>query len=328
MRRRDFFLLVGAAAAGPPTLANGQQLPRLRRIGVLLGVSEAFPEGKKWLVTFVHGLAERGWSQDRNVQVDVRWSGGDADRIKTYAADLVGLNPDVILVGGTVGLAAVQKETHRIPVVAVQVIDLVSSGFAQSLARPGGNVTGFINFESSIGGKWLLTMKEVVPDLEQIAVMMNPANRAHGELTTGIQSAAQSLHMSVALLPVQSQDEISRGIDEIANRRSGLIVLPDTVTISNLQFIIDRSAAQKIPALYPYKEHVAAGGLMSYGPDQIEMYRRAASYSDRILRGDKAADLPVQAPTKFQLVINLKTAKALGLDVPISVLSRTDEVIE
>jgi putative ABC transport system substrate-binding protein len=294
----------------------------------LLGVSESFPGARNWLGTFVQGLAGLGWAQDRNVQIETRWSGGDADKIKTYAAELVALQPDVILVGGTVGLAAVQKETRRIPVVAVQVIDLVSSGFAQSLAQPGGNITGFINFETAIGGKWLLTLKEVVPNIDHVAVMLNPANRAHGELTKAIESAAQSLHVRVIALPVRSQEEIALRIGDLAGLNSGLIVLPDTVTISNLKLIIDLSAAQKVPAVYPYREHVAAGGLMSYGPDQIEMFRRAATYADRILRGESAANLPVQAPTKFELVFNLRVAKALGLSVPEAFLIRADEIIE
>jgi putative ABC transport system substrate-binding protein len=326
MKRREFIAGLGGAAAVGARGAWGQQNGRVRRIGVLLGVAEGTPN--IWLTTFEQELARLGWTQGRNAQIEVRWSGGDANKVRAYMAELVALKPDVILASGTLAVSAVQKETRTIPVIGVLVIDMVASGFAKSLAHPGGNITGFSNFETAIGGKWLLTLKEVAPNIERVAVMLNPDNRAHAGIAQTIEVASQSLGLRSTRLPVHSTEDIAQRIAEIAGQANSLVVLPDTVTISHSNLIIALAAKHQVPAVYPYRQYGAAGGLMSYGPDQNDFYRRAASYADRILRGESPADLPIQTPTKFELVFNLKAAKALGLSVPEAFLVRADEVIE
>ena len=329
MNRRGFIALVGGAAAAWPLAAWGQQANRVRSIGALFAVPENNPEGQVWLSAFVQSLASLGWTSGGNVRIETRWTGGDANKVKAYAAELVALKPDVILAAGSVGVSALHKETRAIPIVAAQIVDPVNSGLVASLAHPGGNITGFMNFEDAIGGKWLATLKDVAPGIDRVIVMLNPNNLSHGRLSRTIETSALSLGIRITAATVRSASEIERVFNEFApNSQIGMIVLPDTVTVSNANRIIALAAQHRLPAVYAFRYFTAAGGLVSYGSDQADLYRRAAFYVDRILRGTNPADLPVEVPTKFELVINLKTAKAMGLTVPPTVLIRADEVIE
>lgn len=329
MNRRGFIALVGGAAAAWPLAAWGQQANRVRSIGALFAVPENNPEGQVWLSAFVQSLASLGWTSGGNVRIETRWTGGDANKVKAYAAELVALKPDVILAAGSVGVSALHKETRAIPIVAAQIVDPVNSGLVASLAHPGGNITGFMNFEDAIGGKWLATLKDVAPGIDRVIVMLNPNNLSHGRLSRTIETSALSLGIGITAATVRSASEIERVFNEFApNSQIGMIVLPDTVTVSNANRIIALAAQHRLPAVYAFRYFTAAGGLVSYGSDQADLYRRAAFYVDRILRGTNPADLPVEVPTKFELVINLKTAKAMGLTVPPTVLIRADEVIE
>ena len=329
MRRREFLGVLAGLATAWPLAAHAQQRDGMRRIGVMFGVSEDNPEGQMWLSVFVQTLASLGWTRDRNARIEVRWTGGDAAKIKAYAAELVGLKSDAILVSGTAGTSALRRETRAIPLVGVQVIDPVASGFAESLAHPGGNFTGFTNFEDSIGGKWLGTLMEVAPHIERVAVLASPANVAHPRVARIIETSARSLGVHTVTAYVRSAADIEPAFGASAmGPKSGLVVLPDTVTASQGPLIARLAAQHQSPAIYPFRYFTANGGLMSYGLDQSDFYRRAAGYVSRILRGEKPADLPVQGPTKFELVINLKVARALGLSVPESFLLRADEVIE
>ncbi|HXZ21444.1 MAG TPA: ABC transporter substrate-binding protein [Pseudolabrys sp.] len=329
MNRRGFIALVGGAAAAWPLAAWGQQANRVRSIGALFAVPENNPEGQVWLSAFVQSLASLGWTSGGNVRIETRWTGGDANKVKAYAAELVALKPDIILAAGSVGVSALHKETRAIPIVAAQIVDPVNSGLVASLAHPGGNITGFMNFEDAIGGKWLATLKDVAPGIDRVIVMLNPNNLSHGRLSRTIETSALSLGIGITAATVRSTSEIERVFNEFApNSQIGMIVLPDTVTVSNANRIIALAAQHRLPAVYAFRYFTAAGGLVSYGSDQADLYRRAAFYVDRILRGTNPADLPVEVPTKFELVINLKTAKAMGLTVPPTVLIRADEVIE
>jgi len=329
MNRRGFIALVGGAAAAWPLAAWGQQANRVRSIGALFAVPENNPEGQVWLSAFVQSLASLGWTSGGNVRIETRWTGGDANKVKAYAAELVALKPDIILAAGSVGVSALHKETRAIPIVAAQIVDPVNSGLVASLAHPGGNITGFMNFEDAIGGKWLATLKDVAPGIDRVIVMLNPNNLSHGRLSRTIETSALSLGIGITAATVRSASEIERVFNEFApNSQIGMIVLPDTVTVSNANRIIALAAQHRLPAVYAFRYFTAAGGLVSYGSDQADLYRRAAFYVDRILRGTNPADLPVEVPTKFELVINLKTAKAMGLTVPPTVLIRADEVIE
>jgi len=329
MNRRGFIALVGGAAAAWPLAAWGQQANRVRSIGALFAVPENNPEGQVWLSAFVQSLASLGWTSGGNVRIETRWTGGDANKVKAYAAELVALKPDVILAAGSVGVSALHKETRAIPIVAAQIVDPVNSGLVASLAHPGGNITGFMNFEDAIGGKWLATLKDVAPGIDRVIVMLNPNNLSHGRLSRTIETSALSLGIGITAATVRSASEIERVFNEFTpNSQIGMIVLPDTVTVSNANRIIALAAQHRLPAVYAFRYFTAAGGLVSYGSDQADLYRRAAFYVDRILRGTNPADLPVEVPTKFELVINLKTAKAMGLTVPPTVLIRADEVIE
>jgi len=329
MNRRGFIALVGGAAAAWPLAAWGQQANRVRSIGALFAVPENNPEGQVWLSAFVQSLASLGWTSGGNVRIETRWTGGDANKVKAYAAELVALKPDIILAAGSVGVSALHKETRAIPIVAAQIVDPVNSGLVASLAHPGGNITGFMNFEDAIGGKWLATLKDVAPGIDRVIVMLNPNNLSHGRLSRTIETSALSLGIRITAATVRSASEIERVFNEFTpNSQIGMIVLPDTVTVSNANRIIALAAQHRLPAVYAFRYFTAAGGLVSYGSDQADLYRRAAFYVDRILRGTNPADLPVEVPTKFELVINLKTAKAMGLTVPPTVLIRADEVIE
>src|SRR5712691_2005151 len=329
MRRREFITLLGGAAAAAPLAARAQQPDRIRRIGVLFGAAADEPDMQARLTAFVQGLQELGWTVGRNVRIDTRWGAGDADRIRKYAAELVALVPDVILATTSVTVGALQLVTRSVPIVFVQVIDPVSGGFVASLARPGGNATGFTVFEYGISAKWLELLKEIAPRVTQAAVVRDPAVAAQIGLLGGILSVAPSFGVEMRPVDVRDAGEIERNVTAFAHGPSGgLIVLTSALAFLHRELIITLAARHRLPAVYSDRVFVAAGGLISYGPNRVDQYRRAAAYVDRILKGEKPADLPVQAPTKYELVINLKTAKALGLDVPDKLLATADEVIE
>jgi putative ABC transport system substrate-binding protein len=330
MRRRDFVALLGGAAAGWPIAAGAQQADRVRRIAMLQPLGADDPEAQLRVSAFNGRLKELGWSDGSNVRIDYRWTSGDAVRMRAQAAELVSVKPDVILGVSTPVVAALRQETLTIPIVFVQVIDPVAAGFVISLARPGGNVTGITNFEFTIGGKWLETLKEISPQLVRVAVLYNPKTAPYaGSLLGSIASAAPSFAIEPTDTPIQDAAGIGRAIDAFAQKpNSGLLVLPDSTTLLHRDLIIARAAQHRLPAVYPFRYFAINGGLFSYGTDAADTHRQAVSYVDRILRGTKPEDLPVQAPIKFELVVNLKTAKALRLTIPPTLLARADEVIE
>jgi putative tryptophan/tyrosine transport system substrate-binding protein len=327
MRRRDFISLLSGTALWP-LAARAQQHEKMRRIGVLMNSAADDPDGQARLTGFLQGLQEFGWSAGRNVRIDFRWAKFDDDR-RRYAAELVALTPHVIMASTSVSVAFLQQASRTVPIVFAAVTDPVGQGFVASLARPGGNTTGFALYEYGIGSKWLELLKEIAPGVMRVAVLRDPTvSYASGELGA-IQAAAPSFRVEVSPLGARVASEIEPGIDAFARgSNGGLIVLGTTMTTANRDMIIRLAAEQRLPAVYPGRYYVTDGGLVSYGPDRIDLYRRAAGYVDRILKGEKPADLPVQVPTKYELVINLKTAKALGLEVPPSLLVRADEVIE
>ena len=329
MRRREFITLLGGAAATWPLAARGQQGERVRRIGVLINMAADDPEGHARITAFAQGLQEAGWTTGRNVRIDYRWGGGGADAMAKYAAELVALAPDVILAATSSSVAALQRIAGTIPIVFVQVIDPVSAGFVASLARPGGNATGFTIIEYGFSGKWLELLKEIAPRITRAAVIRDPTSAFQMGQMGAIQSVAPSL--GVELRPVEARDagEIERAVTAFARSgNGGLIVLSGNSSLAHRELIVTLAARERLPAVYADRVFVARGGLMSYDTNRIEQYRRAVGYVDRVLKGENPADLPVQAPTKYELVINLKTAKALGLDVPPTLLARADEVIE
>jgi len=330
MRRREFVSLFGAAAAAwPLAAARAQQGERMRRLGVLINLTADDPEGYARITAFAQGLQEAGWTTGRNVRIDYRWGGGGADAMAKYAAELVALAPDVILAATSSSVAALQRIAGTIPIVFVQVIDPVSAGFVASLARPGGNATGFTIIEFGFSGKWLELLKEIAPRITRAAVIRDPTGAAQMGQMGAIQSVAPSL--GVELRPVEARDagEIERAVTAFARSgNGGLIVLSGNSSLAHRELIVTLAARERLPAVYADRVFVARGGLMSYDTNRIEQYRRAGGYVDRVLKGENPADLPVQAPTKYELVINLKAAKALGLDVPPTLLARADEVIE
>jgi putative ABC transport system substrate-binding protein len=329
VRRRAFITLLGGAAASWPLAARSQQGERLQRIGVLAAIAADDPEAQARNASFLQRLGELGWIVGRNVRIDYRWNAGTADDIRKYAAELVALAPDVILTtsGATVG--ALQQASRSVPIVFAGTVDPVGSGFVDSLARPGGNTTGFLLFEYSLSGKWLELLKEIAPSVTRAAVLRDTANPAGNAQFGAIQAVAPSLGVEVSPFNMRNASEIERAMAAVArSANSGLVVTGSPSGTVHRNLIVALAARNKLPAVYPFRFFVTDGGLISYGADFIDQYRRAASYVDRILRGEKAADLPVQAPTKYELVINLKTAKALGLQVPPSLLARADEVIE
>ena len=329
MRRRDFITLVGGAAASWPLTTRAQQPDQMRRIGVLMNRAAGDPEGVARVAAFQHGLQQLGWTDGRNVRIDVRWGEDDADRERRYAAELVALAPDVILAAGTLGVAALQHVTRTLPIVFVGVGDPVGAGFVDTLARPGGSITGFMVYEYSLSGKWLELLKEIAPSVTRAAVLRDPANPAGIGQFSAIQAAAQQLGVELNPVSVRDADEIERGVAAFARAANGgLIVMPSGSVSLHRDLIIALAARHKLPAVYAFRYMVIGGGLISYAPDWLDQYRPAAGYVDRILKGETPADLPVQAPTKYELVINLKTAKALGITVPLPLLGRADEVIE
>ena len=328
MRRREFVTLLGAAAAWP-ALAQAQQPDRTRFIGILLPIAKDDPDYQPWLAAFLKALQELGWNEGRNVRLDIRWATTDPGEIRKQAAALVALKPDVILAPGTSTVGPLIQLTRSIPIVFPIIADPVSGGFAESLARPGGNATGFMLFEYSISGKWLELLKQVAPGVTRVAVLGDPDTPTGPAQFGVIQAVAPMLHVEVGAFNKRDPAEIERTITAFAQSPNGGLILtaggPATV---NRDLIISLAARYKLPSVYFERFFVAAGGLLSYGPDRTDMYRRSAGYVDRILTGEKPAEMPVQAPTKYQLVINLKTAKALGLNVPAHLLQIADEVIE
>jgi putative ABC transport system substrate-binding protein len=327
MRRRDFITLVGGAATWP-LAARAQE--RVRRVGLLLAAyTETDQAGQARIAAFRNTLQQLGWSDGRNIQFEYRWSGGNAANAKTLAADLVESAPDAIVVAGDPALTQLHKLPSAIPIVFTQVSEPVDSGFVASLARPGSHITGFQNFEPAMGGKWLGVLKEIAPNLKRVGAMFSSDAAPHGSFLRAAEVAAPSLGVTVSVVDVQNSGEIERAIAAFAGQLdSGLLVFPHPNTIANRGLINALAARHQLPAIYPYRYFATGGGLISYGPDQIDQWRGAARYIDRILKGEKPANLPVQAPTKFETAINLKTAKALGLTVPPSLLARADEVIE
>jgi putative ABC transport system substrate-binding protein len=325
MRRRQFIALIGGAAAWPMT-AGAQQGERVRRIGALMAMSQ--DAGQAWLTAFREGLQKLGWTDGRNVRIDTRW-GVEADQLRSYATELATLKPDVILAGGTSALAPLKQATQTIPIVFTQVSDPVQGGFVESVARPSGNITGFALYEYTIAVKWLELLKQIAPAVTRVAVVYDPTNRSNVGQLAETETAAPSFGVQPSAFAVRDASEIERAIEEFAAGSSGgLIVLPDPVTVAHRRVIFALAARHRLPAIYPYRFFAVDGGLASYGVHLTDLYRRVASYADRILKGEKPGDLPIQFAEKFELIINLKTAKALGLDPPISLLARTDEVIE
>jgi putative ABC transport system substrate-binding protein len=329
VRRREFIRLVAGAAAAWPLATRAQQGERTRRIGVLANLSENDPEGQVRLAAFLQGLQELGWTVGRNVRIDFRWAVGDVERNRKNAAELVALAPDVILAAGSFGMGQLQQATRTVPIVFVNVIDPVGGGFVDSLARPGGNATGFTNFEYGISGKWLELLKEIAPRVMRVAVLRDPSRASGSGQLGALQSAAPSFGVELTPVGLRDAAEIERAITAFARgSNGGLIVTSGTLSIVHRKLIIALAARHRLPAVYPYRFYVSDGGLISYGPDHVEQYRLAAGYVDRILKGEKPGDLPVQAPTKYELAINLKTAKAFDVTIPPTLLARAYEVIE
>jgi putative ABC transport system substrate-binding protein len=329
MRRREFIRLVCGSAAAWPLAARAQQRERMRRIGILSSLAADDPEASRRLTVLAQALQELGWTEGRNVRLDVRWVGERTDRLREYTAELLALAPDVIVTTGSATVSAVLQATHTVPIVFAQVGDPVGGGYVESLARPGGNATGFTSFDYSFSGKYLELLKEIAPRVTQAAVLRDPTLAVAAGQFGVIQSLAQSLGVELRPVDVRDADQLERAVASFArNSNRGLIALGGGGTVIHRALIIQLAAKYRLPAVYPYSYYVVSGGLVSYGPDNIDQYRRAAGYIDRILKGEKPANLPVQSPTKYELVVNLKTAKALGLAIPQSVLTRADEVIE
>jgi putative ABC transport system substrate-binding protein len=328
MRRRQFITLVGGAAAWP-LAARAQQRERVRRIGELITLAVDDPEAQARHTAFAQGLQQWGWLVGRNVQIDIRWGATDRDRARRYAAELVALAPDVIMTTGSVTVGPLLEATRSIPIVFAAVPDPVAAGFVDSLAKPGGNVTGFINFEYGISAKWLELLKEMSPGIKRVGAIRDPTLAVGAGQFGAMQSVAPSFGVELSPLQVRDAAEIERTVTAFAlSPNGGIIVTGSALAYAHRDLIIAAAARHKLPAVYPNRLFVADGGLMSYGPGLLDQFRLAAGYVDRILKGEKPADLPVQAPTKYELAINLKTAKALGLEVPPTLLARADEVIE
>jgi putative ABC transport system substrate-binding protein len=328
IRRREFITLLGGAAAAWPLAARAQQGDRVRRIGVLIGLDENDPVARSRISAFTRALADLGWSDSRNVRLDLRWAGAEANRIRALAQELVGLHPDIIVTDTTQAATALQRETRTIPIVFASLSDPVASGIVPRLNQPGGNITGFANWEASLGGKWLELLSEITPGLKRAAIMFNP-DTAPTTYMPSVETAARSLKIAPIPAPVHSDTEIETAIIGLGREPGGgLVVMPDVFVHVHRAPIILAAARNNVPAVYYLSDFARDGGLLSYGIDQVENYRRAATYVDRILHGAKPAELPVQLPTKFDMIVNLKTAKALGLTVPPSILLRADEVIE
>jgi putative tryptophan/tyrosine transport system substrate-binding protein len=331
VRRREFITLLGGAAAAWPLAARAQQQERMRRIAVLMGWSESDPQFRSWIEAFVQELARLGWADGRNVHIDVRWTSGDVGRIGTFAKELVELQPNVILGGTTPVTAALQRETRTIPIVFVVVADPVGPGFVAGLPRPGGNITGFLNAEAAMGGKWLEILKEIAPRLTRVAIMFNPDTAPGGGayFLGAFEAAARSLAVEPLTARVRSDAEIEAVIASLGPEQGGLVIMTDSFMGVHRGTVISLAARNKVPVIgADLPSFAREGGLLSYGANLRDIFRRAAPYVDRILRGANPGDLPVQGPVKYEMVVNLKTAKALGIEVPPTLLARADEVIE
>jgi putative tryptophan/tyrosine transport system substrate-binding protein len=330
MRRRQFLALLGSMAIGCPADVVAQKPDRVRRLGVLMPFTAGDAVGLRRAKTFTQALQDLGWADGQNTRIDYRWPGGDIEQIQSLAKELVGSRPDVLVGLGLASTVAFQQVTRTIPIVFLMSVDPVAQGIVESLARPGGNATGFFATEPSLGGKWLELLKEIVPGLRRVAVIFNPeTSKGSKSYLNSVETAAPSFSVAASGAPVHHAGDIELVISSLAREPGGgLIVLPDAFTASHLKQIIELAARYRVPAIYAVRDYANEGGLMAYGTDAIDLYRRAASYVDQILKGANPANLPVQAATKFGLVINLTTAKALGLTVPPSLLDRADEVIE
>jgi putative ABC transport system substrate-binding protein len=328
LRRREFIGVLGAAAAAWPLVVRAQP-NRVARIGALLGLVESDPEARPRVEAFLNKLRDMGWKQGRDYHFDLRFGGSDVGLMSTQAKELVGSTPDVILSQSNLAMATLLKETHDIPIVGTVVGDPIGSGFIKSLSRPGGNVTGFTSFEPPLAQKWVQSLKEIAPGTKRSGVIFHPETRANENFLRAAEIASTSVGMTINALGVHNASEIERLVNEFAQQPdAGLVVLPNPTTNEHRELIVELAARHHLPAVYPFRYFAAIGGLMSYGIDVVDLYKRAAVYVDRILKGAKPADLPMEQPTKFELVINLKTAKALGLAVPATLLAQADEVIE
>jgi putative ABC transport system substrate-binding protein len=327
--RRSIITLLGGAAAAWPLAARAQQGERVRRIGVLMNLASGDPEGQDRVAAFMQGLQDAGWAVGRNVRIDYRWGAGDPNLFRKYAAELVALAPDVILAASGAPLPFLLEATRSIPIVFAQTADPVGSGYVASLAKPGGNATGFTQIDFSMTGKWLELLKQIAPSVTRAGVVRDSRDPAGLGQWGAIHAVAPLVGVDVSPINAHDSDEMQRAVTAFARSpNGGLVVTAGAPTSVHRATIVVLAARYRLPAVYPFRFHITAGGLISYGPDPIDQYRRAAGYVDRILKGEKPAELPVQAPTKYELVINLKTAKALGLEIPSSVLARVDEVIE
>jgi putative ABC transport system substrate-binding protein len=328
MRRRQFITLLAGAATWP-LVAGAQQPGRTRLIGVLSGLAEGDSEGQARIAEFQNGLQRLGWKDGGNVRIEYRWAGGDTARLRGYAAELVGLKPDVILAAAGSALAPLRRNTSTIPIVFAQVADPLGAGIVASLARPGGNVTGFATAEYGLAVKWLELLKQIAPSITRVAVIHQPGLPQTAGLLQEIEAGALALDVELSTVAVRNYGEAEQGIATFARKpNGGLIIPPSPLIATHRDRIIAFASQQRLPVVYPYRFFVTSGGLASYGIDNHDLYRRAASYVDRILKGERPGDLPVQLPTKYELVINLKAAKALGLEVPIALLSRADELVD
>ncbi|HVQ81569.1 MAG TPA: ABC transporter substrate-binding protein [Pseudolabrys sp.] len=329
MRRREFITLIGGAAAAWPFAVRAQQPERMRRIGILLPAAADDAEFQAWVGSFLQGLQQLGWTIGRNVQIDTRWATANAAAIRRHATELAALAPDLILAHGSMTVGPSLEATHTVPIVFPVAADPVSAGFVNNLARPGGNATGFMNFEYGMGGKWLELLKEIAPGVTRAAVLRDTTNPTGIAMFGVIQAIAPSFRVELTSVNIRDEPEIERAIAAFGRSSNvGLVVTPSGSALRHRDLIVALAARYKLPAVYFERSYVAAGGLVSYGTDFVEQYRQAAGYVDRILRGEKPADLPVQAPTKYELVLNLKTAKALGIVVPPALLAQANEVIE
>jgi putative ABC transport system substrate-binding protein len=329
MRRREFITLLGGAAAAWPLTAPAQQSERMRQVGVLMTLASNNPDAQSNIATFLQALQQLGWTDGRNLRVELRWSAGDANNVRKHASELAGIGPDVIFAAGGPSMGPLLHATRTMPIVFAAVPDPVGSGFVASLARPGGNATGFMQFEYSLSGKWVELLKQIAPSVARAAVLWDPSIPAGIGQFAVIQAVAPSIGVEVSPVNVRDASEMEEGIATFArSSNGGLIVTASSLANLHRELIVGLAARHRLPAVYPARIYIPQGGLICYAANIVDQYRRAAGYVDRILRGEKPADLPVQAPTKYELVINLKTAKALGLDVPPSLLARADEVIE
>jgi ABC-type uncharacterized transport system substrate-binding protein len=330
MRRREFITLVGCSAATWPYSARAQQADRMRLIGVLMAYAESDPEGQAWVAAFREGLQQLGWAEGRNIQIATRFATPEVEAMQRFAKKLVELQPDLILSQSTPTTAALLQQTRTIPIIFANIADPIGSGFVASFPRPGGNATGFILYEPTMAGKWMELLREIAPRVNRVAILFNPATATYFEYYMNpLKAAAASYGVEAIAAPIQDRSDLEAVFAAQAREsNSSLILMPDSFLNAHGVEITSLAARYRCPTVYPYRLFTKVGGLLSYGNDVFDNYRRAASYADRILKGEKPADLPVQAPTKFELVINLKTAKALGLEIPPPLLARADEVIE